>query len=142
MDISTIWNQSLGIGDWVIDKTTGLAEGDDLATAVLISVFTDAAAAPEELPAGSQPDRRGWWGGPIGSKLWLRRRDKPTETLLALVKADVEQALAWLIEDGVAASIDVLTEYTRPAMLGVQITVHRRTGGALAMRFSRLWETE
>lgn len=142
MDISTVWNQALGTGDWIIDPTTGLAEGDDLETAVLLSVFTDAAASTEELPSDAQIDRRGWWGGPIGSKLWLRRNAKPTDILLAQVKADVEEALVWLIDDGIAASIDVVTEYTRPGMLGVQITLHRRTGGALAMRFARLWETQ
>jgi phage gp46-like protein len=67
-------------------------------------------------------------------------RSKATPTLLALVKNDIETALQWLIDDGVAAAIDVLTEFTRPNMLGAQVTIHRNSAPAFALRFARLWD--
>jgi len=168
-DIVTGWNPSQGYGDWLLDPgvsslwvdqtgspivdqagtpidaiTTGdpaMQNAGDLGTAVLISLFTDAAAEDDDFLPDGNANRRGWWGGTIGSKLWLRQRDKPTQRLLAVVKADIEDALAWLITDAISSRIDVITEYPRPGMLGAQITIHRTTGQPLSLRFSRLWDT-
>jgi len=165
----TLWDSVTGSGDWVLDPGSssiwtdengdsivdefgqpvnsvfvaggGLVSGGDLVTAVLISLFTDAAAEDDDkIPDGSS-DPRGWWAGDIGSKIWLRARDKPTPTLLALIKNDCERALAWLIEDEVLASITVETEFTRPTMLGVRILLLRHDGARIALKFSRLWES-
>jgi len=168
MDIRTVWVTDAGYGDWALDPTSvsiwtdetgasirdenghavdaiidpgsGLAEGSDLATAVLISLFTDAEAGDDDTPTDGTANRRGWWGGSIGSKIWLRLRMKPGDDLLALVRNDISDALAWMITDGVAAQIDVTTEFTRPGMLGAQVTIYRRSGGTVALKFSRLWE--
>lgn len=167
-DILTAWNTAAGYGDWVpdpssvsvwvdetgasvrdesggatgieIDPGTGLAEGGDLVTAVLISLFTDAAASADDALPDRSGDLRGWWGSPVGSKLWLRYRSRPNDALLGLVQNDIEAALSWLIDDKVATSIDVITSYPTPAMLLAQITVNRRAGGAVKLRFSRVWE--
>jgi phage gp46-like protein len=168
-DIRMVWDQSRGIGDWSIDGvsqsiwtdengnsivdengkaidalfTAGgdLSRGSDLYTAILISLFTDATAADDDTIADGSDDPRGWWAGAIGSKLWLRERSRATQSLLAVVKNDIEQALAWLIADDVVAGIEVTTEYTRPALLGAQVVLKRRDGTRAALRFSRLWET-
>ncbi|WP_174296542.1 phage GP46 family protein [Sphingomonas bacterium] len=168
-DIATRWDVGAGTGDWalsvaqsliwtdergdsIIDQAgrpvaaqftpgTGLVVGDELLTAVLISLFTDASADLEDTIPDGTDDPRGWWAGPIGSKLWLRLRSKATPTVAALVKHDSEQALAWLVEDSVAAAVEVTTEWTRPTMLGVQIIIRRTSGDVRALAFSHLWET-
>jgi len=167
-DIATRWDTATGTGDWTIDPASqliwtdesgrsivdergrvvsasfdpgsGLTDGGDLQTAVLISLFSDAAADDDDvIPTGSG-DPRGWWAGPIGSKLWLRARSRPSPQLLALVKNDIEQALTWLIEDRVLSAIDVETEWTAPTILGARVVLRRSDGRRTELRFSRLWE--
>lgn len=119
----------------------GLVVGDDLLTAVLISLFTDAQADADDRIIDGSDDPRGWWGGAIGSKLWLRARAKPTSITLALAQRDIEQALAWLIEDDVAARVDVTTEWTRPGMLGARVEILRADGNRRALAFAQDWES-
>lgn len=169
-DIATTWDVDNAVGDWTISAPRwplwvdqngdsirdqigravgnafipgqGLVTGSDLYTAVLISLFTDAAAGPDDIIPDGSRDPRGWWGDPsIGSKLWLLMRSKATSTVLALAKTYIEQALQWLIDDGVVAKIEVTTEWTKRATLGALIVFHRSDGAHLALNFSQLWET-
>lgn len=167
-DIATRWDADSGTGDWTIDAAVqlvwidehgnsirdehgeaigasfspgkGLVTGADLQTAALISLFTDAEAGPDDVIPDGTTDPRGWWAGPIGSKLWLRSRSKATATLPALIKDDIEQALAWMIDDQVVAAIDVAVEYATTAMITAQVLFRRSNGARAALRFSRLWE--
>jgi phage gp46-like protein len=168
-DIATRWDAGAGSGDWalsiaqsliwtdergnsIVDEAgqpvaaeftpgSGLVVGDELLTAVLISLFTDAQADPNDTIPDGTDDPRGWWAGPIGSKLWLRLRSRATPETAALIQHDIEQALAWLIEDDVAAAVEVTTEWTRPTMLGVRVVIRRTNGDVRALAFSHLWET-
>ena len=165
-DIITSWDTQTGSGDWlftpeypmlwtdengdpIVDENGGLINAvvaptlpssHDLATGVLISLFSDALASDDDALPDQSGDRRGWWGGEIGSKLWLRQRSKQSDTLLQLVKDDIKSALAWMIEDSVAASIDVEAEFTRPGMLGTRVVIHRPDGTNVALRFANLWD--
>lgn len=119
----------------------GLVSGADIQTAVLISIFTDAVANDDDQLPDASDDRRGWWGDrTIGSRLWLRLRAKQTPQTLLLVKADIEAALAWLIEDGVAAAVDVATEWRARGALGGAITIRRRDGTSVAVDFEWAWK--
>lgn len=118
----------------------GLVADLDLQTAVLISLFTDAEAADDDLLPDASDDRRGWWAGPIGSKLWLRARAKATPDLPALIRNDIEQALAWLTDDGVAAAIDVAVSYLNGITIVATVIVRRQDGTRLALKFARVWE--
>jgi phage gp46-like protein len=127
-DVQTVWVADLNsAGDWAL-AGPDLASGDDLASAVLISLFTDARAAADDVIPDGSGDPRGWWAdgdpeGPIGSKLWLRLRSKITQDTLNLVKGDIAQALAWLIEDQVASRVTVMTEWTTPTLLGASVVI-------------------
>lgn len=117
----------------------GLLAGNDLVTAVIISICTDATAGPDDIIPDGSTDPRGWWGDEtIGSKLWLRLRSKKSDTLLALVKNDIETALAWLITDGVATSVDVTTAW-QGNMLAARIVIHRGDGTSLRLNFAWAW---
>jgi phage gp46-like protein len=138
-DITTLWKPELGVGDWAV-VTPDLLSGDDLLTAVVISLFSDAEAGPDDVIPDGSDNPRGWWAGPIGSRIWLRARSKQLATVPALVKRDIADALAWMIEDGVAAAIDVTAEWTKPGLLGAEVTIRRIDGTRAALRFSNLWE--
>ena len=140
-DITTRW---AGVsGDWAV-AGADLAAGDDLATAVLISLGTDRlAGASDELLDGSD-DPRGWWGDdgeayPIGSKIWLRRRSKRTRRTLDLVADDCREALQWLLDDRVASSVEVATSWAGSRLEAV-ITISRADGSAETLRYAWVWE--
>ncbi len=90
-----------------------LAHEDSLRTAVLLSLFSDARATPDELAAFGGTDARGWWGDAIsevegdawGSKLWLLAREKVLPETLNRAREYARAALAWMIEDGVASEV-------------------------------------
>lgn len=143
-DIATVWDPLNARGDWVIDPP-GLQQGSDLFTAVIISLFTDATAvAADVIPDGTN-DPRGWWGDlgqdrPIGSKLWLLDRAKLTPQLASQAKDYATDALKWLIDDGVAASVTVTTQITPPAMLAMQVVIAQPSGPPTVFNFQRVWE--
>ena len=118
MDLLIEYNKELGF--WDISVQNGeLATTESIETAVLLSLGTDKKVSLEELPA-EHTDQRGWWGDmlmvnhELGSKLWLLKREKITESVLENAKNYAEEALIWLVTDGVVKSIDaraVLGEY-------------------------------
>lgn len=100
-----------------------LAKEDGLRTAVIISLFTDRRAeADDEIPDGSD-DRRGWWAGAIGSRLWLLARAKETPDTLARARAYAIEALQWLIDDGVATAVEVTAEWARRGVLALRVVI-------------------
>jgi phage gp46-like protein len=123
----------------------GLLAGGDLQTAVLISLFTDATASSDDIIPDGTGDPRGWWGdraSPIGSKIWLRLRAKRTPAVLDLVKNDIQQALQWMIDDGVAAQIDVVTEFQGTNRLAASVVIYRQSGSRHPMNFDWAWKGE
>ena len=144
-DIDTLW--SVDHGDWAL-LGADLQSGDDLVTAVLISLFTDRQADPDDvipdvLP-GQPADPRGWWGDlgatvKIGSKLWLRLRGKAAPNLPPLIQTDAQQALQWLIDDGVVSAIDVIAQYIAPRQIGLQVTLSRTGGKQTKLNFQWAW---
>jgi phage gp46-like protein len=137
--------------DWQTDGADLLVEDDDLGgddglrTAILLSLFTDRRAeADDNLPAGDG-DRRGWWADEfsavgsdrIGSRLWLLDRSKATPDIAKRAEEIAREALAWLIEDRVASSVDVAA--AAGGILTLAVTVHRPTGDPVAFRFAQVW---
>ena len=146
-DIDTVWSNIAGRGDYVL-AGADLQAGDDLMTAVLISLFTDRTAAPSDVLPDASTDRRGWWGDagetyPIGSRLWLLERAKLTltntvqgqATALAAKNYSAE-ALQWMIDDGVVAEFDLATQIKLPNQLWLTITAYRTRGNKTAKNFA------
>ncbi|MEF2145116.1 MAG: phage GP46 family protein [Desulfovibrionaceae bacterium] len=117
---------------------TDLATDDSLATAVLVSLFTDRRADDaDELPAG-ETSRRGWWadetlprlinGTPdrIGSKLWLLRREKALPEVVARARDYAEEALQWLVDEEHCRSVAVEAERQGQDRLALRVIVDGR----------------
>ncbi len=141
-DITTIWDAARAQGDWSLNGAQ-LQAGNDLTTAILISLFTDRQAdASDVIPDGSA-DPRGWWADvtvPIGSRLWLLDRAKRTVGTLSRARDYIAEALQWLIDDGVVAKFDIATEWTRATLLGARIVAYKQDGTAVAVNFNWAWQ--
>lgn len=121
-----------------------LAGDTTLETAVLLSLYTDRRALGEDvLPDGGQ-DRRGWWcdaysDRPAGSRLWLISREKETDQVLRKAEQYANEALAWVIEDGIASSVDVEAVHVRRGVLQLIVGIQRVDGSALEGRYDYVW---
>jgi phage gp46-like protein len=145
-DIATIYvDRAHGI-DWRLDGGD-LASDNGLTTAVVISLFTDARARDDDVLPLGQTDRRGWWGDAyppaegdrIGSRLWLLRASKQLQKALIEAREMAEEALAWMIADGVARKVEVETFIARFEVMGMLVRIIRPDGRALPIRFDLLW---
>lgn len=121
-----------------------------LRTAVLLSIFCDARATPDEMRrfGGSSHlhDPRGWFGDVLslvegdrwGSKLWLLRRESQVPETLNRAKRYVEDALAWLREDGIARTVDVTTSWEDQGRM--KITIRITKPDDVTDRFAFVWD--
>lgn len=133
----------LAIKNWELEFDDGLE------TAVLISLFTDARVEEEELPSG-ETDRRGWWGDgvlnpdriPLGSKLWLLDRATSRPERLEQARQYAMEALQWLIDDKIAASVEVETSFAEenPENILLEISIARPSKDGADLRFDFVWE--
>lgn len=145
-DIATRWDPARSVGDWVLDGPD-LASGPDIQTAVLISIFSDREADPDDIIPDGTTDPRGWWGDQgsdtkFGSKLWQLERAKKTDQTLRQAEAYAQQSLEWLIQDGVAARTTTVAAWLDTASrgaIGLTITVFKPTGEAVTVQVERAW---
>lgn len=118
-----------------------LVAEDSLRTAVILSLFLDRRANDDDILPNDSDDRRGWWadtvapmtdygigggsasGDHIGSRLWLLSREKQLAGVLERARHYAEEALAWLVEDGVATAVQVTATNPRQGWLVLEVTV-------------------
>lgn len=128
-------------------RSMGLTEDDGLETAVILSLFTDRRAQDDDALPDSSDDRRGWWADAfsdvpadrIGSRLWLLYREKQTLAVVHRARDYAQEALAWLVQDGVAQSVDVRAEIVRRGVLGLYIEIARPDKTVAKYRFEDFW---
>ena len=142
----TIENKSQ-IKEYDISILNGdLKECDDLDSAVIISLFTWARAAAGEVDENAP--RFGWFGDKIdadstdstGSKLYLLKRKKITNQTIMDAREYIEQALRWMIEDGVATEIKAEVERNASDVNRVDALVQIVRGDrSRTMKFNDLW---
>lgn len=122
-------------------------EADELAAAVLISLFSWRKSNPDD--GVRAPNRQGWWGDTfahtvgdrIGSRLWLLQRQKILSTTLRRAEFYAKEALQWLIDDAVVASIEVSAERSGTDQIALLVTCYRPDDTqALQARFQNVWE--
>lgn len=144
-EIALIWDDVFLEGDFEYSDGDLITE-QGIKSAVYISLFTDARVDDDtELPDPSSDDRRGWWGDlvsdvegdQIGSLLWLLERAKTEVGILPRARQYVEDALQWLIDDGVATDVKVIVE--RQGVIGndilaINVKVSLVEGNEVAVR--------
>ena len=144
-DIAVLWNIADGRGDWAMAGLQ-VRTGQDLETAVLVSLFTDRAAQPGDVIPDASSNRRGWWGdATLGSRLWLLERAKKTDDIPARARAYIVEALQWLIDDGVAAGVDATVQWQNaptPAqgLLAARIVITQPDGSQAALAYQWVWQ--
>jgi len=142
-DVSIIWDVDNSRGDWQF-VAPALVTGNDLSSAVLLSLFTDRIANTDDVIKDGTGDPRGWWGDqgedvPIGSRLWLLDRAKQTQDVLNDARDYCIEALQWMIDDQAVASIDVQTQWVRATFLGVQIALYQPFGPQISLAYAWAW---
>ena len=132
----------------VVDGVTvslGMASRIPLVRAVVISLFTwGRANDDDELPG---TERMGWWGDTypaeagdrIGSRLWLLARSAITDKTPGQARAYAEEALQWLVDDGVASEVIVVAERQGLSQISLWCQVVRGDSPTLDIRLSNAW---
>lgn len=142
-DIATVWNPEVSRGDYRVVAPGVLESGSDLATAVMISLFTDRTAEPDDVPPDGD-GRRGWWGDafrtyPLGSRLWLLAREKETEQTRLRAEAYGREALRWMIREEIASATEVSAAWTVPGRLELTAVIVSPPGTRIGWRFAIAW---
>ncbi|WP_186065977.1 phage GP46 family protein [Burkholderia gladioli] len=141
-DLTLTWDSATAHADWVL-AGADLATGNDLASAVLISIFTDREASADDVIPDGSTDLRGWWADdevPIGSRMWLLKRAKQTTQTAQRAYDYLAEALQWLIDDGVAGRIEITTQWVRRGVLGAWIVVIKNGTVLLDGQYTWAWE--
>lgn len=142
-DIALQWMNDHG--DMVVAGADLLAD-DGLETAVILSIGLDRRADDDDgLPDDVDP--RGWWGDSyadvpgdqIGSKFWLLARAKQLPSVAQQVKEYAEQALQWLVDDGVASSVICAAQWIAEYTLGLTVTINRPNQKPFERQYQYVW---
>lgn len=142
-DITLFYDEEMLRCDWMTG-TGDLVCGDDLQTAMFISLLSDRLADDSDDTDGS--DRRGWWGDleqdyRVGSRLWLLRRQKLTTQVALKAEDYAREALQWMVDDGVVSSLTAEAMIVYPDRLKLTISYSlpdsEVTGSGT---FYQLWE--
>lgn len=141
MDVALFWDAESRLFDLALTGNPPDIMGDEgLLTAVIVSLFTDARAYPDDpLPderVGVPSDLRGFWGDflhdpasghqaprSIGSRLWLLWREKDLDAVVARARQYASEALEWLLEDGWATRLDVDALRVQKGYLGIDVAL-------------------
>lgn len=133
MDLALLYNPDNNEFDLAVDGAD-LAGEDTLISAMLVSLFCDRLVQDYEVGQGE--DRRGWWADSLmdgqqltGSRLWLLERSKQLISVIKLAEQYCEEALAWMIEDGIASAVTVTAFAMRPGVLAalIHLTVNGKS---------------
>lgn len=146
MDLRTVYVSEDMHCDWLLAGPQ-LDTDDGIETAVIISLFTDRLAEADDVLPDNSGQRRGWWGDSfpdiegdrIGSRLWLLAREKQMPSVLERARAYAKEALAWMVEDGVARGVEVEAEFQGIGTIALGVTILRATDGPLRFRFVVFW---
>jgi phage gp46-like protein len=127
-------------------ESTDLTQSESLTRAVIISLFTWRRANADDVIEGQ---KMGYWGDvseppetndKIGSRLWLLAREKVLQSTINRAREYAQEALQWLIDDGVASRVDVIAERYGVDGIALQCTIYRADGTKATLRFDNAWE--
>jgi phage gp46-like protein len=141
--IKMAFDNNSGTADLVFDD--GIQTGEELETSILLSMFTWRRAEKDDAVPDSV-NRLGFWGDTYpdvpgdktGSRLWLLSGQAATPDNLELAKNLVLECLQWLLDDGVAESVEPVITESDNNQFRVSTWIKRPTD--LAPKFYSVWE--
>lgn len=142
--------------DWLQTPTGLLDETEQLASAFLVALNTDALAADsDKLPDPRDENRRGWWGDldaskiwngwPIGSRLWLLKRAKIVDegaregATISRVERYCREALQPFIDNRICSKITVAASQTSEQRISALIVAYRGPKQLIKLEYAPLW---
>lgn len=142
--------------DWLQTPTGLLDETNELITAILVAMNTDAKASPSDaLPDPRSTDLRGWWGDldaatiwngwPLGSKLWLLTRAKIVDqnaregATIARAEAYLSACLQPFVTAGICSSFTVKAWQENIQAIYARVKIYRGPKTAIQLEFEPLW---
>ena len=129
-------------------KDNDFIEDGGLETSIIISLFSNKRISEDQRQELSLRELGGWWGSSlidpdsdeVGSRFWVLTRAKATIETLRLIEDYAMEALNYLIEDGVASSIEVNASYNQGLTLNLEIQIFRPFNEV--SKFSILWDNQ
>lgn len=145
-DVALIWGADGG--DLAYEEGDLVLESGLLSSA-LVSLFSDRRARKDDQLPGDSADLRGWWadvfsevaGDQIGSRLWLLAREKQLSEVLHRAQDYAQEAMRWMLEDGVAAKVEAVATAPRRGLLRLSIEIYRHDGSVESGLYDSLWES-
>lgn len=135
--IETVFNSFIA-GRQVVRVADAELARDTLRDLVLISLFTWRRATDDD-PVPDGANRQGWWADPtLGSRLWLLKRAKLTPKTLGTARRYVEEALQWLVDEGIASRVEVTAERQGKA-LALAVAAYRPRDPRNVVRYDFIW---
>jgi phage gp46-like protein len=127
-----------------------------LATAVIVALGTDALAERDDiLPDPDSTDRAGWWGDldaeeiwdgwPIGSRLWLLKRDKIEDpgsrrgATVTRVDRYIREALQPFLDRRIASTLSVDVQRVGRERIDAHVIMYRGPTLAVDLRYQIAW---
>lgn len=122
----------------------GLEQDTGLGSLLAASLLSDARARAEDLAFAGMPanskDLRGYWADTpedrFGSRLWLLDRAKQTRETLARAQDYAQEALAWMVAEGILERVEVTATFPQRGALHLAVRLIR----GRARRWASLWE--
>jgi phage gp46-like protein len=142
--IRTSWNGETLTADWSVAPPS-LDTVSNLATSVFLSLFTDRRANDDDPLPDDSRDRRGWYGDAnagddaMGSRLWLLAREKRLPATMQKAIDYTNEALAWMVRDGVAVRVEVTAEWRGLDGLAIVAAIHEADGSRNSFEFEYAW---
>jgi len=135
---------TLGYADIQIDGVD-LVRDPGFETSVLIALFSDGRADPEDALPDPKDSRRGWWGDalleiPFKSKLWLLERAKLTDETLSRAEEYAKTALAYLVVDGIADDVQAVATRGGANQIDFVISIIRNNDRNIFFKFYINWQ--
>ena len=88
----------------------------------------------------SRANPRGFWGAPVGSRLWTRVNQPTTDETLRIIEQDIIEALQSFIDTGKVSAVRVTATSNGVATVGVDVVMMRGDDEVLTLRYYDLWE--
>lgn len=142
--------------DWLQLPSGLIDETEQLASAIIVALNTDALADESEvIPDPRDDNRRGWWGDlnadkiwggwPIGSRLWLLTRAKIVDRFaregatINRVETYIQIALQPFIDKRIVSRISVVARQDNDKRISATILIYRGPKATIQLEYQPLW---